>query len=309
MHPERHSVRLAEKKPSLKLVELKNILFATDFSECSLLALSHVAAIARRYESKVYLAHVIVSETYPLVSPEIGASRTEQIAQHAKQQLGELSSQLRGIPNEFLLAYGDVTDALAGMIKDYKIDLVVVGTHGRRGFKRFLLGSIAEEMFRGSPCPVLTVGPHLSKQAPQEIAFKNVLYPTDLSKESNCAAPYAVSLASEYGANLTLLHVLSAASTTYPDLEALKATFRNQLKTLIPPEAEPWCNPEFDVELGEAVATILGVSRKRQADLIVLGVKEADPLASHLQGNIAYRIVTGAECPTLTVRANSDGQD
>ncbi len=295
-------MKITEKEPPATLVTLKNILFATDFSESSSVALPHVVAVARRYGSKVYLAHVIVSECYPLMSPEVSAARSEQATHRAQQQLVELSRQLEGIPNESLLTRGDVTDTLTGMIKERKVDLVVVGTHGRRGFKRLLLGSVAEGIFRKSPCPVLTVGPHLAKRAPQEMALRNILYPTDLLEESSSAMPYAVSLAEEYESNLTLLHVLPETTATYPGAEALKMTFRDQMKRLIPTEAEARRKPEFVVEFGDTVETILRISSEQQADLIVLGVKKADPLASHLQGSIAYRIVTGAECPVLVVR-------
>jgi len=297
-------MQVTEKRPQVTPVALKSILFATDFSDSSLAALPHVGAIARRYKSKVYLAHVIVSENYPFVSPEVAAVRSQQMAQRAKQQLAELSGQLEGIPNEPVLAHGEAAEAVIKMIKEHNIDLVVVGTHGRRGFKRLLLGSVAEEVFRMSPCPALIVGPHLSQAIPQETALRNILYPTDLLKESFCALPYAVSLAVEHAATLTLLHVLPEASATHPGLETVTAEFREQMKRPIPVEVAPTCKTEALVELGDTVETILRVSRERRTDLIVLGVKEADPLASHLRGNLAYRIVMAAECPVLVVRDN-----
>jgi nucleotide-binding universal stress UspA family protein len=134
------------------------------------------------------------------------------------------------------------------------------------------------------------------------MAFRNILYPTDLLKEPSSTIPYALSLAAEYGANLTLLHVLPEITATYPGAEALKMTFRDQMQRLIPTDTELRRKPEFVIGLGDTVETILRISKERQADLIVLGVKKADPLASHLQGNITYRIVTGAECPVLVVR-------
>ena len=154
------------------LVALKNILFATDFSDSFFAALPHVAAIARHYEATVYLAHVILTKTYPRVSPEAVPYVFEDTTRNAEEQLKGISKRLEGMPVKFLLAHGEVTDTLTEMIKQHDIDLVVVGTHGRRGVKRFFLGSVAEEVFRNSPCPVLTVGPHVSPKAPEEMALR-----------------------------------------------------------------------------------------------------------------------------------------
>ncbi len=288
-------------------IAVKNILFATDFSNS--IPLPYVASIARRYNSRVHLAHVIVSETFPLVGSEVTAQRSEEVAQNAKQQLAELSGQLEGIERECVVAHGGATEVLTELIRERKIDLVVVGTHGRVGLKRFLLGSVAEEVFRKSPCPVLTIGPHVSKIPPRELAFRNVFCPTDLLKESFCAVPYAVSLASDYSANLTLLHVLPEVTASQPGFKLMVRELERQMKMLIPYEAMPGREPEFLVEFGKAVETILRIAKERQADLIVLGVKEADPLASHLRGNIAYQIVVRAECPVLSVRAQAQEQE
>ena len=145
-----------------KVVAVNRILFASDFSCQSSVALPYVLALARHYEAKVFLAHVVPTESYVLVSPETGAERFEEATVQARLQLDELSGQFEGIPKEELLAQGGITDALLDMIEEKRIDLVVVGTHGHRGLKRLVLGSVAEEVFRNSPCSVLTVGSHVS---------------------------------------------------------------------------------------------------------------------------------------------------
>ncbi|HEV2495722.1 MAG TPA: universal stress protein [Terriglobia bacterium] len=190
-------MRVAEKKSAAPVVELRNILLATDFSPSSLAALPRVAAIARRYESKVYLLHVAVPDAYPLVSPEAAAWTAVEIGVSAKDQLERLanSKELEEIPHEALLVQGEVTEALRAAVGRHDIDLVIVGTHGRRGFRRLLMGSVAEGIFRSLPCPVLTVGPHVSGQAPEELTVKRILYPTDLSATSFRAAKYAISFA------------------------------------------------------------------------------------------------------------------
>ena len=296
---------LTETKPSSAGVALKHILFAVDFSHATPAALSYVAALGRRHGSKVYLAHVIMSEMYPFLSPEALTQAFEESQRHVKKQLADLSKQLEGIPNEPLLGHGEVTDALTEMTKRHDIDLVVAGTHSRRGIRRFVLGSVAEEIFRNSPCPVLTVGPHVAR-ALQEISFRHILHPTDLSEESLAAAPYACSLAWEDSARITVLHVLPQISATYPGVKVLAKALQDEMKKLIPAEAECRCQRDFEVELGDPVETILKVAKERHADLIVMGVRRAQALASHFEGNVAYRVVASAECPVLTVRNSED---
>jgi nucleotide-binding universal stress UspA family protein len=295
---------LIEKQKAATLVTVKNILFAIDFSPLSTVVLSHVAAIARRFESKVYLAHVVRSEMYPLLlAPEAVVGNFEGAARQANRLLKEVSEELEGIPNESLLGRGEVVATLMEMIKDHNIDLVVVGTHGRHGLKRFLLGSIAEELFRTSPCPVLTIGPRVPI-ATREAAFRHILYPTDLSEESFCAAPYALSLACQDLADLTVLHVLPQATGGYSGMRGLVKEFRDEMKKLVPAEEAPWCNPECEVKLGEPAETIRKVATETMADVIVLGVRQADPLSYHLERNIAYQVVASAECPVLTIHAD-----
>jgi len=296
-------MRVAENKIADPVVELRNILLATDFSPSSLAALPRVAAIARRYESKVYLVHVVVPDAYPLVSPEAAAWNTVEMDADAKGQLEKLASstELAEIPHEALLVNGEVTAALTAAVRRHDIDLVIVGTHGRRGFRRLLMGSVAEGIFRSLPCPVLTVGPHVSGKAPEELALERILYPTDLSATSFHAAKYAISFAVEYGAHLTVLHVVPPDLTTPLETRQATESFQREMQALVPAEARPWCDLETVIKQGDAAETILRSARERGADLIVLGVHQAEPASTHRAGNIAYRIAAEAECPVLTV--------
>ncbi len=294
-----------ETKPSIAAIALKHILLATDFSQATPVALSYAAAVARWYRSKVYLAHVVASEMFPLMSPEAMTQAFRESNRYAKDQLARLSRQLDGIPNESLLADGEVIDALSAMIEKHDIDLVVVGTHGRRGIKRFLLGSVAEEIFRKSPCPVLTVGPHV-RRASQQISLRHILYPTDLSEESLRAAPYACSLAREHSADIKVVHVLPRITAAYSGAKVLAKAFQDEMKRLFPTEEERSCPADFDVEWGEPVETILRLAKGGEADLIIMGARRPQPLGSHLTADIAYRVTASAECPVLTVHNSGD---
>lgn len=126
-----------------------------------------------------------------------------------------------------------------------KIDLIVLGTHGRTGWGKVLLGSVAESIFRKAPCPVVTVGPHCSADPKRSVEFHQIVFATNFSPESLVAAPYAVSLAQENQAKLTLLHVVEDPKSGLGNPDQLVPPELAMLCRVIPKEARLWCGPEF----------------------------------------------------------------
>ena len=166
-----------------------------------------------------------------------------------------------------------------------------------------LLGSVAEEMFRLADCPVLTVGPHVPREVAAEVGFRNILFATDFSPNSGKAAAYALSLAQEHRARLTLLHAVEEASqSSQANAAILRTYFTRLLEEFVPAEAGLWCDPEYVVEIGEASDTILKFAADRLADMIVLGVRKSATFPGHLPPSTSYRVVCAAHCPVLTVR-------
>jgi nucleotide-binding universal stress UspA family protein len=284
---------------------LRNVLFATDFSNASAAALNHALSIARRYDARIYLAHVIRPDAYQLVPPEAVAMASEQTQRYAEQQMAQLlvSGRLRDIPHQVLLEQGELWPTLAAMIERYEIDLIVVGTHGRTGVRKLLLGSAAEEIFRMSACPVLTVGPHVASEVPAEATLRRVLYATDFTAHSDRASAYALSLAQEHQAHLTLLHVVhGAAEISEPAHAKLTEFFLRQMELMLPEEADLWCEPELRVDFGTPADEILRAASEQNTDLIVMGVRRSATFAGHLPPATAYKVVCQAACPVLTVR-------
>jgi len=288
-------------------ISLKNILFATDFSPCSDAALPYALSLARRYGAKLYAAHAITPDVYPWVPPQSWQSIAEVVEREAQQGAKRLEEELHGIPHELAFREGDdIWEVLSDVIEKNVIDLLVIGTRGRTGVQKLLLGSIAEEIFRQAPCPVLTVGPNVSANLAGIVELHDILYATDFSRESLAAAAYAVSLAQEHRAQLALVHVVEhadAASLKNPDLSA--ASLLHRLHVLVPPEADLSCHPKCLVEYGLPGDRILEHAKKRHADLIVLGVRSAEGrlgAATRLARATAHKIVSQATCPVLTVR-------
>jgi nucleotide-binding universal stress UspA family protein len=288
-------------------ISLENILYLTDFSEPSEAALPFAISIAREYGSKLYALHILTPAMYTYTSPKITVEAINAQEKCAEQDMTRLEPHFRGLKHEAIIERGvGFWQTLESALKRYRIDMIVLGTHGRTGAAKLALGSVAEEVFRRSHVPVLTIGPSVPQGFEKGARFHRVLFATDFSRESMAAAPYAISLAQENDAQLFLLHVLPVAGSEReakkPEASVVQAV--HKLAELVPSEAELWCRPEPMVECGEPAEKILGVAQQRDADLIVLGVRGARLMgaATHLEGSTAHKMVAHAKCPVLTVR-------
>jgi nucleotide-binding universal stress UspA family protein len=289
-------------------IAVENVLFATDFSTCSDVALPYAASIARRFGATLHAAHVMPTLADALfISGEHWWAVADRENEETQKSIEQLEKQLEGLPHEVETPTGKISDALSKIIKEDKIDLLVLGTHGRAGVRKLITGSIAEEIFRRVACPVLSIGPNVLSHPKEEIEFHKILFATDFSENSMAALPYAVSLAEEDQGDLILLHVIEQSSAGILDLSRVVSSLTGRLQELIPRDAEPWCRAESLLEFSELFAPpsnrILEVAGERGADLIVLGVHPAYGklgVVTHLASNTA-EIVTEAACPVLTV--------
>jgi nucleotide-binding universal stress UspA family protein len=288
-----------------KRVSLTKILVTTDFSEVSDRALDYAIAMARRYDARIYLAHIITPDPFQFAEPQLAQATYEKVRQAAEEGMTDIliSGKLRGVPHEVLLEEGNVWPSLEKLIVEHEIDLVVAGTHGRGKVQKILIGSVAEEIFRQANTAVLTVGPGVKGDGQKEIELNHILFATDFGPGAGKAAAYAFSLAQEHNAHLTLLHVIeSAAAYTEESVVRQREINVVRMKQLMPPGTENWCKPEFRVTFGSAVEEVLIAARECKADLIVMGAKPRKSFAGHIPLTIAYNVVTKATCPVLTVR-------
>ncbi|HEY1484047.1 MAG TPA: universal stress protein [Candidatus Acidoferrum sp.] len=286
-------------------VSLTKILVTTDFSEASDRALDYALSLARRYDARIYLAHVITPDPFQFAEPQLAQATYEKVRQAAEEGITDIliSGKLRGVPHEVLMDEGNVWPTLEKMMVEHEIDLVVTGTHGRGKVQKLLIGSVAEEIFRQADCAVLTVGPAVKADTTKEIELNNILFATDFGPGAEKAAAYAFSLAQEHGARLTLLHVIeSAAAYTEESVARQKEINIVRMKQLMPTGSEDWCKAEFRVTFGSAVEEILIAAKECNAGLLVMGAKPRKSLAGHVPVTIAYNVVTKAACPVLTTR-------
>src|SRR5579864_9301816 len=202
-------------------ITLKNILFLTDFSEPSEAALPFAVEIARAYGAKTFALHVLRPDPLLYSTPASVGLATEAQEESAKAEMQRIGSHLAGMPHETMMEWGiGMWPTIARAIKENHIDLIVLGTHGRTGSQKLLLGSVAEEIFRRSRVPVLTIGPCEHHGAHKAAKFRRGLFPSDFTPESLAAAPYAISMAQENEARLILLHVTKEPETQPTDRAA-----------------------------------------------------------------------------------------
>ena len=285
-------------------ISLKNILFATDFSRAADAAAPFAIQIARSYGAKLYGVHVNPFDDYTAAAPGAWAAMAEAAERQTKEHAQRLSEQLKGVEREVVIGEGNIWEVVSNLIKQKGIDLIVLGTRGRTGLGKTLLGSVAEEILRQASCPVLTVGPHVTLQAEKAVKMREILYATDLAAGFPAAAPYAISLAQENQAHLTLLHVIENQKTGELVHPAELADSKLQkLRQLVPQEAELWCEPRYTVEQGNPAEKILEAADRQRADLIVLGAHPAKWLATHLNESTVHEVVSEAKCPVLTVHS------
>ena len=284
-------------------ITVKNILFATDFSPAADLAAPIAIQIAQRYGAKIYGVHVNRFEDYTAAAPNAWAAMAEAAEKETKEDAGRLNEQLQSIEHEVVIGEGNIWEVVSDLIKEKEIDLVVLGTRGRTGLGRAILGSVAEQILRQSPCPVLTVGPHLNPWSDEYVKMREIVYATDLATDTPVAAPYAISLAQENQAHLVLLHVIEDTKAgDLVDSRGVVDLKERKLQQLVMEQAGLWCDPTYIVEQGPAAEKILDVAKRRHTDLIVMGARPAKGLATHLNMNTVHNVVSQATCPVLTVR-------
>lgn len=303
------------------MIEIRRILCPTDLSDISRRAFDHALGLARWYQSDLKVLYVVErllpgsegSLSFPSwtalnqgVHDEIEGSLREMMALAAAT----------GVRVECEIREGGTVSEILSEARGLPADMLVMGTHGRGGFERFVLGSVTEKVMRKAPCPVLTVPPpseHLP--AGDSRLFRRILCPIDFSGSSMHALSHALSLAEESCAELVALHVvewtLEDELTTSPRWfdaaeyrRRLEEDVRKQLREAIPAEARNWCRPEEALAAGKPGREILRLALERGSDLIVMGVRGRNPVDVAVFGSTTQHVVRGAHCPVLVIHTD-----
>ncbi len=283
---------------------ISRILFATDFSPHSENAMQHAVAEARRHRAKLFVAHVLAHEPRLAVPFDVLPGvydEQRQVAEVSFRRL-ENSGLLDAVDHQCLMPRGELWPTLCQAAGKHKIDLMVLGTRGREGVAKLLLGSAAEEVCRNASVPVLTIGP---QAGPPAECVHTVVYAADFSHDSEQALRHAHRRTCQCGARLVLVHAVHPemiAADTPREVLVKKATER--LRALLPENSE-W-QPEIEtvVDFGPAAELILKTADERKAELIIMGVHAMGALreSPRLPWSTAHKVICHAHCPVLTVR-------
>ncbi|HET7891161.1 MAG TPA: universal stress protein [Candidatus Sulfotelmatobacter sp.] len=307
-------------KSATTSVAFRTILVATDFSEPSRRALCEALALAAQHHAQLSVIHVLHPHRRRGDFENPAEVDGERIA--AETQIEALMNELR--PQEkvgVLIKQGDAALQVLSVIEEQKVDLLVMGTRGLGGLRKLALGSVADELLRVAPCPVLTIGPKAEVGAVSRGArFHHILFATDFGKGSTKALPLALALARAEQAQLILLHMIppvpssSASLSAYAPAAAAadevaewEGKFHKQalqqLKECLP--RETGLSQEVKYVVGSDFLTegILNASAKFNVDLIVMGASRATSarVAAHLPWAAVHEVLRDAPCPVLTV--------
>jgi len=284
-------------------ITVRNVLIATDLSRQSEDILHAGMDLRSAYGAHATILYVLPRDEYILAGFEAFASARD-VARRDLVELEENLSTKYACPRgnyEVLMAEGNVTECIFECVTQRNIDLIVLGTHGRSGFSKAFVGSVAERVFRNAEVPVLTIGPN----AHTSLLYgpKRLLAPIDFTTETQHSAKYACALAREHDAELVLLHVIAEVPRggAMADFACLKHTVEQSLAELISCEEKPK-QVRVVVKVGKVVPTVLNAAAEFDADLLVLGVHTYPRLLDHLRLLNAYELVRQAPCPVLTVR-------
>ncbi len=279
------------------------IAVATDLTDTDYL-LPYAIAQARASRASLILIHAVLPHES---SPMEGAAACYdplRMDRDARLMLEGLARNVRDQRIECATAvrHGFVPDVISEVVRNSGAGRLILGTHGRRGVKKFVLGSVARQLLEAIEVPVCTVGPRAHKETMTPL--ETILHPVSLGGMHEASAALALELGRQFGAHVVLLHVVPPAPASARDSGRAIAVATEQLNRMIPADALPWTRVEIHPAHRTMVAEILAAAEETRAGLIVLGVHA--PAHSWLPGTepAAYRILVSAPCPVLSLRVN-----
>jgi len=293
--------------PPPEHVTIRNVLVPTDLSEFSERALRFAIGIAGRYESNLHLFHCVDPRPFNLAEdPQAAQTTCDDVRRDLKGIAGNLRRQYRArnFDVKALVTAGDFAENLQRVLEDLDPGLIVVGTHGRTGLRKLMLGSVTEAVIDRASCPVLTVGPWTDRTRLQEFGPRNILLARSRSNPSTMAESYAFSVARKYGSRLTLVDVLDdRGGRVHAEISQLEWYEASQMDTAsVSPNTT---SLQVPIEIDTQSDLILNMADQSDADLIVLAVPRNHRFTDRFVSTDSYRVVCGSPCPVLTVRAGA----
>jgi nucleotide-binding universal stress UspA family protein len=280
-------------------VTFEHILVPTDFSEMSELALEYAKVIAKLGNSELLLVHV--NPPMALITPpEAAWVDLSEVQSLHEEQLEQRGDALRsaGFRAQAISATGPLYEELLSTVNHYKADLIVLGTHGKKGLERLLLGSDAEALLRQARCPVLSVGPAVPNLQNEPWRIREILCATNLTPSSAEVVAYAHKVAALYEAELVLFHVKSSSE---PEDDVDWVSFEEAFHQYVPEDLGKRSWLRTRLATASPATGIVDLAKERGSDLIVMGAHPASSAATHLARGTAAKVLAEAACPVMTI--------
>lgn len=302
------------------------ILIPTDFSACADNALTHAVAVADRFDAQLHILHVVNEldpDWYGITNAQDRVVKLrDQIKKEAHDRLRSLAPEKELYDFETTISLQlsfDVADSIRDYVDQQEIDLVVMGTHGRQGLDRLMLGNVADKIVRHAPCPVMTLRNEVAGPGEGDsVTYEDVLSPIDFSDHSKKALRVAKTFAGTYKARLHLLFV--AEKRTVPtfsdtgipgvgvvemDPEIVKNA-EEALRQLDQTIEGPKIESLYQVREGTVSENIVDYAETEGADLIVMATRGLTGVNRFLLGSNTERVIRVAPCPVLTIPPQND---
>jgi nucleotide-binding universal stress UspA family protein len=292
-------------------MKIQTILCPVDFSEFSARAYDYAHSLARHYHARLTVLHAVepILSVYRgyLSQTLIDEVYSREVA-NAREQAHKLSQKHKGeeVETEIIAQWGLVQDLILSFAEKHEVDLIVMGTHGRRGLDRLTMGSTTERVLRKARCAVLTVREpatdFVNPASPEEpVRLRKLTCCIDFSENSPRALEHAFSLAFQYHAELTLLHVIEDTKQgADPDEQARQMLER--LEEVVPVDARDRAAVVPVVRSGRPYQEIIEYAAHTHTDLIFMGVRGRNALDLALFGSTTYRVIQLGPCPVLVVK-------
>jgi nucleotide-binding universal stress UspA family protein len=272
-------------------------------------AYDYAQSLAGHYRATLIVEHIVELSRYDsgfyAPSEQLFEDFRRTLISNAENDLHRLIKTSGGLRTECIVQEGIPSDAIISLARERAASLIVLGTHGRRGFDRLMLGSVTERVLRNASCPVFAVRQTMSDSGTPDVTdhsvrIRRILCCVDFSAHSKRALEYALSLAKTYDADLTVFHALDGVAES-ADVSTETDTALENLQKLIPAAALSSTKTHLEVRLGKAYQEILKLASEDRADLIVVGVRGRHSLDLVVFGSTADRVIQLGPVPVLTV--------
>lgn len=286
---------------SNQLFEIKRILIPYDFSETAALSLEHAVFMAKLLKADIYLLHILESVSFTSAFGAAFGNVDKKLESESNTKLDEIGKQIHmnnGITVKSITEVGRIYRKIVDVAKRENIDIIIMGTRGVSGYKKFNVGTNTSKVVEEAGCPVISVQTHSKK-----IGFKKIVLPIDNSPQSRQKVSYALAVARSYGSHICIAGLINFGNEDNKRMFKLKVD-----------QVEEWLlqhgvSVEKKFVEGDNLAKMtMQAAEEWDADLIVIMTEQEPSITGFFLGTYATQVVNHSKIPVMAVHpSESDG--